>query len=88
MVLHSAVESRVGLLKDDFVQMDVQHRKQEQRIESMAKDKEAEVSVILSLPDSHPKKKKLLGFILKLPVFLIYLRKTPLDKVDGLANKN
>ena len=48
MVLHSTVETRVGLLKDEFVQMDMQHRKQEQRIENMVKDKEAEVSMVLS----------------------------------------
>ena len=72
MVLHSTVETRVGLLKDEFVQMDMQHRKQEQRIENMVKDKEAEVSMVLSSPD---KPSKLLDFILGLPEFLTYPRK-------------
>lgn len=67
MVLHSTVETRVGLLKDDFIQMDMQHRKQEQRIENMVKDKEAEVSMVLSSKD---KPSKLLDFILSLPKFL------------------
>ena len=66
MVLHSTVETRVGLLKDDFVQMDLQHRKQEQRIENMVKDKEAEVCMVLSSPD---KPSKLLSFILRLHEF-------------------
>ena len=43
MVLHSSVESRVGLLKDDYVKMDMEHRRQEQKIKNLEKDKEAEV---------------------------------------------
>ena len=44
MVVHSTVESRVGLLKDSYVHMDMEHRRQEQKIENLKKDKEAEVS--------------------------------------------
>ena len=45
MVLQSTVDTRVGLLKDDYVQMDMEHRKQERRIESLHKQKEEEVSL-------------------------------------------
>lgn len=49
MVIHSTVETRAGILKDEYVQMDMEHRRQEQKIESLEKEKEAEVSVTLVL---------------------------------------
>ena len=45
MVLQSAVDTRVGLLKDDCVEMDMEHRKQEDKIEKLHKQKEEEVSL-------------------------------------------
>ena len=45
MVLQSAVDTRVGLLKDDCVEMDMEHRKQEEKIEKLHKQKEEEVSL-------------------------------------------
>lgn len=45
MVLQSSVDTRVGLLKDDCVQMDMEHRKQEEKIEKLHKQKEEEVSL-------------------------------------------
>lgn len=48
MVLQSAVDTRVGLLKDDYVQMDREHRRQEQKIENLRKQKEEEVSLDVS----------------------------------------
>ena len=45
MVLQSAVDTRVGLLKDDCIEMDMEHRKQEDKIEKLHKQKEEEVSL-------------------------------------------
>ena len=45
MVLQSTVDTRVGLLKDNYVQMDMEHRRQEQRIENLRKQKEEEVGL-------------------------------------------
>jgi hypothetical protein len=48
MVLQSTVDTRVGLLKDDCIQMDMEHRKQEYKIEKFHKQKEEEVSLDVS----------------------------------------
>lgn len=48
MVLQSTVDTRVGLLKDEYVQMDMEHRRQEQKTENLHKQKEEEVSVDIS----------------------------------------
>ena len=45
MIIQSTVNTRVGLLKGDYVQMDMEHRRQEQRREKLHKQKEEEVSI-------------------------------------------
>ena len=44
----------MGLLKDDYVQMDVEHKRQERMIENLHKQKEEEVSMEVSLLHRFP----------------------------------